>query len=88
MIDPSGNIFEADGANRSLSEENRAFDALHYPSLLPLGDDTWHKHLPCGGTKRANMTAEQFYAYQLHVRSGHTDTLLRGERLFQEYIRA
>jgi hypothetical protein len=36
--------------------------------------------------RRAHVSPRDFYAYDLHSREDERDTLLRGRRMYQEYL--
>ena len=75
---------------QTVNETHRAFEALHFVLLLPFGTDGWQRGiqqaLPNGRGDVRDVTLQQYYAYRLQQRHGQDDTLLRGRRLFQEYV--
>ncbi|KAD4586401.1 hypothetical protein E3N88_24002 [Mikania micrantha] len=63
--------------------------ALQYPLLFVYGDSGWSRHLRLRGhgkNEDKNLTMNMFYSYQLHDRLNVYTHLLRGGRLFQQYL--
>ena len=73
-----------------IDECHKACDPLHFVLLFPLGTTGWHLEMPQAvqpGRERLRcITTLQFYAYRLQIRPTEDDSLLRGCRLFQEYL--
>ncbi|XP_022015050.1 uncharacterized protein LOC110914568 [Helianthus annuus] len=75
-------------------EEKREFDgeeddAWQYPLLFIHGESDWSRDLRLQGdsSKKTNtLTRNMFYSYQLHDRANTYSLLLRGGRLFQQYL--
>ena len=66
-----------------ITETHRGYDTLHYVLLFPLGEDGWHLNIP-HSKGRGNVTALEYYAYRLMVRSRLSPLHLSG-RLFHQY---
>ncbi|GJU56648.1 ATP-dependent DNA helicase PIF1-like protein [Tanacetum coccineum] len=66
--------------------------ALQYPLLFPYGEDGFHEKIPyhtnevSQKTNRGFVTMKEFYAYIIQQRNDQGTTLLRGGRLFQQYL--
>ncbi|KAM2883182.1 hypothetical protein COP2_016053 [Malus domestica] len=66
--------------------------ALQYPLLFPYGEDGYKKGLPWNPDykgkkpKTGGVSLRAFLGYQIHDRPGQNDTLLKGGRLFQQYL--
>ncbi|GJW21534.1 DNA helicase PIF1, ATP-dependent [Tanacetum coccineum] len=66
--------------------------ALQYPLLFPHGEDGFHEKInyhinACSlKTKRAYVIMKEYYAYIIQHRHCQGTTLLRGRRLFQQYL--
>ncbi|GJU86597.1 DNA helicase PIF1, ATP-dependent [Tanacetum coccineum] len=66
--------------------------ALQYPLLFPYGKDGYHDnilyHTNTGKRKttRDNVTMKEYYAYIIQYKKDQGTTLLRGGRLFQQYL--
>jgi hypothetical protein len=73
------------GGLANISETHRAFDALHYVLLFPLGEDGWNLGLRHVSGQNNKVSVREFYAYTLHQREGDRDSLFRASRLFQEF---
>ncbi|OSC97182.1 hypothetical protein PYCCODRAFT_1351447, partial [Trametes coccinea BRFM310] len=73
------------GPLQRISETHPAYAPLHYTLLFPFGTHGWHWHLRLRGGQR-RLTQTRFYAYQIQVRHQEFSTVLRGGRLFQQYI--
>lgn len=72
-----------------ISDGHPAYAPLHYVLLFPHGDHGWHQELymyqPDARTpKRLSQT--RYVAYRLHQRNNEFSTILRGGRLFQQYV--
>ncbi|XP_021974611.2 uncharacterized protein LOC110869685 [Helianthus annuus] len=63
-----------------------------YPLLFPYGETGFHErihyHENTGrrATKRQCVTMREYYCYRIHYRNNEGITLLRGGRLFQQYL--
>ncbi|XP_050110486.1 uncharacterized protein LOC126589277 [Malus sylvestris] len=66
--------------------------ALQYPLLFPYGEDGYKKGLPWNPDykgkkpKTGGVSLRAFLGYQIQDRPGQNDTLLKGGRLFQQYL--
>ncbi|GKC63748.1 ATP-dependent DNA helicase PIF1-like protein [Tanacetum coccineum] len=66
--------------------------ALQYPLLFPYGEDGFYEkisyHINAGSrkTKRGYVIMKEYYAYIIKHRHNQGTTLLRGRRLFQQYL--
>ncbi|GJR13431.1 helicase, partial [Tanacetum coccineum] len=69
-----------------------SYMALQYPLLFLYGEDGFHEkiayHNNAGSrkTKRGYVTMKEYYAYIIQQRHNQGTTLLRGGRLFQQYL--
>ena len=70
-------------ALQHITETHLAYHTLHYVLLFPLGEDGWHLNIP-HSKGRGNVTAMEYYAYRLMVRSRLSPLHLSG-RLFHQY---
>ncbi|GKA18196.1 DNA helicase PIF1, ATP-dependent [Tanacetum coccineum] len=63
-----------------------------YPLLFLYGEDGFHEKIPYHAntrtrkTKRGYVTMKEYYSYIIHQRPGQGSTLLKGGRLFQQYL--
>lgn len=75
-----------------ITELHPKFMALQYPLLFPYGEDGYtnglsHQNPETGKTyKRQTVTMRQYYAFRIQQRAQEGQTLLRGGRLFQQYL--
>ncbi|GJU90262.1 ATP-dependent DNA helicase PIF1 [Tanacetum coccineum] len=75
-----------------VSELHPSYMALQYPLLFPYGEDGFHEKIPyhtntgTRKTKRGYVTMKEYYSYIIHQRPGQGGTLLKGGRLFQQYL--
>jgi hypothetical protein len=72
-----------------IAESHRAYDALQYPLILCLGEDSFtYGMLQQGLPKETKLTAMNFFAYQIQVRTaaGGINHLLRCRMLSQQYF--
>ncbi|KAM2613605.1 hypothetical protein TB2_028330 [Malus domestica] len=83
---------KTDGLQR-ITKLHPKYMALQYPLLLPYGEDGYRKGLPWNPNFRgrkpkdgSGVSMRAFFGYQIQDRPGHTDTLLKGGRLFQQYL--
>ncbi|KAF5793172.1 putative helitron helicase-like domain-containing protein [Helianthus annuus] len=63
--------------------------SLQYPLLFIHGESGWSRDLRLQGNssnKNNTLTRTMFYCYQLHDRANTYSLLLRGGRLFQQYL--
>lgn len=67
---------------------NSAYAPLHYPLLFPQGEPGWTWKRYHQRNKSEQVTLLQYTAFRIHPRPLliEGDTLLRGGRLFQEYL--
>ncbi|XP_068331187.1 uncharacterized protein [Pyrus communis] len=81
-----------DGELKRVTKLNPKFMSLQYPILFPYGEDGYRPDLklnipsnnrPC---KRGRVTMRAFIAYQIQERESQVDTLLKGGRLFQQFL--
>ncbi|XP_070678920.1 uncharacterized protein [Malus domestica] len=81
-----------DGELKRVTKLNPKFMSLQYPILFPYGEDGYRPDLklntpsnnrPC---KRGRVTTRAFIAYQIQERESQLDTLLKGGRLFQQFL--
>ncbi|XP_021995566.1 uncharacterized protein LOC110892723 [Helianthus annuus] len=81
-------IRERDGTPKRISKLHPLYMALQYPLLIPFGDAGWSPDLSLrtrDGSRR-KMTINKYYSYILHDHHNLYTLLLRGGRLFQQYI--
>ncbi|GJT52493.1 RNA-directed DNA polymerase, eukaryota [Tanacetum coccineum] len=77
---------------KRISELHPAYMALQYPLLFPYGEDGFHEKIPYytnnrrRKTNRGFVTMKEYYSYIIHQRNDQGNTLVRGGRLFQQYL--
>ncbi|XP_035840209.1 uncharacterized protein LOC110909633 [Helianthus annuus] len=80
------------GVLQRISELHQLYMPLQYPLLFPYGETGFHEriryHDNTGrrATKRQCVTMREYYCYRIHYRNNEGTTLLRGGRLFQQYL--
>nr|XP_043618055.1 uncharacterized protein LOC122589793 [Erigeron canadensis] len=80
------------GGLKRISELHQLYMALQYPLLFPYGETGYHNQIPYHRnigrrkTKRETVTMREFYCYRYHYRNNEGTTLLRGGRLYQQYL--
>lgn len=83
-------VCRSDSGFQRISETHPSYMPLQYPLLFPYGEDGWHCYLKikADGKKRIHtrLTMKDFYAYRIQQREGEGNTLLRGGRLFQQFV--
>ncbi|XP_071726944.1 uncharacterized protein [Rutidosis leptorrhynchoides] len=66
--------------------------ALQYPLLFPYGETGYHEEIPYHTnsgkrqTTRSHVTMREYYCYRIQQRESEATTILRGGRLFQQYL--
>ncbi|GKA14769.1 helicase [Tanacetum coccineum] len=81
-----------DGDPKRISELHPSYMALQYPLLFPYGEDGFHEKIPYHSnrgtrkTKCGYVSIEEYYTYVIQQRNGQGNTLLRGGRLYQQYL--
>lgn len=72
-----------------ISDGHVAYTSLHYVILFPYGEDGWHwdleMHQPERGTPR-RVSQVRHCAYRMFTRATEFNIILRGGRLFQQYM--
>ncbi|GKC39962.1 hypothetical protein Tco_1052346 [Tanacetum coccineum] len=75
-----------------ISKLHPSYMALQYRLLFLYGEDGYHEKIPYHinrgnrKTKRGYVTMKEYYAYIIQQRKNQGTTLLRGGRLFQQYL--
>ncbi|KAL6563271.1 hypothetical protein OROHE_005858 [Orobanche hederae] len=91
---PTRDIFisnKVEGLKR-ISELHPEYMALQYPLLFPHGEDGFHEKIPyhtnkgARKTNRGFLTMKEYYAYIIQQRNNQGTTLIRGGRLFQQFL--
>lgn len=82
--------YRSSGLQR-INDLHPAFMPMQYPLLFPYGEDGFHLGIPyvCSHkrkTKRSSITAREFYAYVLQQRPSDGLTLIKGGKLFHQYV--
>nr|CAD1842606.1 unnamed protein product [Ananas comosus var. bracteatus] len=77
---------------KRISDLHPSFMAMQYPVLFPYGDDGFRIGIKYNNDSRRNVgsrkcvTMREFYAYRIQNRINEGKTLIRGGRLFQQYL--
>ena len=77
---------------RRVTKLNPKFMALQYPILFPYGEDgyrpdlKWNENYNGPKIKRQRIPMRAYIAYQIQERDPYLTTLLKGGRLFQQYL--
>ncbi|XP_010451099.1 PREDICTED: uncharacterized protein LOC104733194 [Camelina sativa] len=74
-----------------ISDLHPLYMSLQYPLLFPYGDAGYHEEIPYESSaesqvKRSYMTMREYYAYQIQTRLSEGMTIIKGGRLFHQYI--
>lgn len=81
-----------DGGLKRITKLNPKFMSLQYPILFPYGEDgyrpdiKWNSDFRGRKPKTGRVPMRAFIAYQIQERGFQWDTLLKGGRLFQQYL--
>ncbi|GJR23564.1 ATP-dependent DNA helicase PIF1 [Tanacetum coccineum] len=85
-------VSSKDNGPKRMSKLHPSYMALQYPLLFPYGEDGFHDKIPyhsnTGGrkTKWGYVTMKEYYNYIIQQHPNESSTLLRGGRLFQQYL--
>ncbi|XP_071697343.1 uncharacterized protein [Rutidosis leptorrhynchoides] len=85
-------VNKKNSAPKRISELHQLYMALQYPLLFPYGETGYHEEIPYynnNGTRKTNrgfLTMREYYCYKIQQRETEATTLLRGGRLFQQYL--
>ena len=82
---------ERSGTIRRIADTHRSYDALQYPLLFWQGEDGYHFDLrqtnpTTGMPQTKKISAMDFYAYRIMMRSSTFNILLRSKDLFHQFI--
>ncbi|XP_024007229.1 uncharacterized protein LOC112083434 [Eutrema salsugineum] len=74
-----------------ISDLHPLFMSLQYPLLFPYGEYGYHEEIPyhnqeASQLKRTSMTMREYYAYQIQTRLSEGLTIVKGGRLFHQFI--
>ncbi|GJU47770.1 helicase [Tanacetum coccineum] len=81
-----------DEGPKRISELHPSYIALQYPLLFPYGEDGYHDKIPyhtnrgTRKTKRGFVSMKEYYAYIIQQRNDQGNTLLKGGRLYQQFL--
>nr|GEU46809.1 helicase [Tanacetum cinerariifolium] len=81
-----------DRGPKRIPELHPSYMALQYPLLFSYGEDGFYEKIPYDtnkGTRKTNpgyVSMKQYYAYVIQQQNDQGNTLLRGGRLFQQYL--
>ena len=75
-----------------INSSHPLYMAMQYPLLFPFGEDGYRtdiKYRASGGRRKIRrncMTMREYFAYMIQQRLNHRSTLLRGGRLFHQFL--
>ncbi|KAM5549294.1 hypothetical protein ABKV19_000622 [Rosa sericea] len=81
-----------DGRLRRISKIHPKYMSLQYPILFPYGEDGYRPDLPIqqvignSRKKRQRISMREYITYQIQDRNNEISTLLKGGRLFQQFL--
>ncbi|KAJ0758109.1 putative helitron helicase-like domain-containing protein [Helianthus annuus] len=79
-------IHMKNGVVERVSKLHSLYMSLQYPLLFPYGEQGWNPNLHFVNDDLSRITMDMFYSYQIHDRFSTYTLLLRGGRLFQQYL--
>ncbi|XP_071739897.1 uncharacterized protein [Rutidosis leptorrhynchoides] len=85
-------IVQKNSPPKRISELHQLYMALQYPLLFPYGEMGYHEEIPYHSnsgrrkTNRGYLTMREFYCYRIQQWENEGTTILRGGRLFQQYL--
>ncbi|KAL3655042.1 hypothetical protein CASFOL_000828 [Castilleja foliolosa] len=77
------------GQPQRVSKLHPSYIPLQYPLLFPFGEPGWSTSLKLHSVsegRRHSLTVNMYYSYQIHDRHNVYSLLLKGGRLFQQYL--
>ncbi|KAL3620169.1 hypothetical protein CASFOL_035081 [Castilleja foliolosa] len=77
------------GTPHRVSKLHPSYIPLQYPLLFPFAEPGWSPSLKLPSVsegRRHNLTVNMYYSFQIHDRHNVYSLLLRGGRLFQQYL--
>ncbi|CAA0831305.1 Unknown protein, partial [Striga hermonthica] len=80
------------GRLHRINELNASYLVLHYPLLLPYGEDGYREDIPFSDRRevkedgRTTVSIKEYFAYRIHNRNHEPSTILLARRLFQQFI--
>ncbi|KAL3642121.1 hypothetical protein CASFOL_012936 [Castilleja foliolosa] len=77
------------GTPHRVSKLHPSYIPLQYPLLFPFAEPGWSPSLKLHSVsegRRHNLTVNMYYSFQIHDRHNVYSLLLRGGRLFQQYL--
>src|SRR5882762_11425979 len=76
------------GSFKHISHLHPSYSTLHYTMLFPRGEEGYHTEIPMSveGGRSKYVSQRCYYAFRLQRRPGEPPALLRGGRLFQQYV--
>ncbi|KAL3620360.1 hypothetical protein CASFOL_035272 [Castilleja foliolosa] len=77
------------GTPHRVSKLHPSYIPLQYPLLFPFAEPGWCPSLKLHSFsegRRSNLTVNMYYSFQIHDRHNVYSLLLRGGRLFQQYL--
>ena len=83
---------QQNGELQRVSETHRSYDALQYPLIFWEGEDGYHFPIaqtdPTTGlaVDRKKVSAMDFYAYRIMMRTGDVNHILRCRQLFHQFV--
>ncbi|XP_071692044.1 uncharacterized protein [Rutidosis leptorrhynchoides] len=85
-------VNKKNSASKRISELHQLYMSLQYPLLFPYGETSYHERIPYHNnnrrrkTNRSFLTMREYCCYRIQQRDNEGTTLLRGGRLFQQYL--
>jgi hypothetical protein len=86
-------VRKSDGNLKRLHETHAKYIPLQYPLLFPFGEDQYQEDIPLNSLttsssihKRVRVSLRAFISYRLMERTIEDSILLKGRRLFQQFV--
>ncbi|KAL3646534.1 hypothetical protein CASFOL_011714 [Castilleja foliolosa] len=82
-------VHRKDGSPHRVNKLHPSYIPLQYPLLFPFGEPGWSPDMrlhSVSDTRKKNLTVNMYYSFQIQDREGTYSLLLRGGRLFQQYL--
>ena len=79
-------VHRRDGPLRRVSDGSPMYECLQYPFFFIYGEDGYHYNLQMSPSNENRLSQTDYVAYRIQHRPNEFSLLLRGGRLFQQYL--
>ena len=79
-------LYKQDGSLQRVNEGSAMYESLQYPLFFIYGEDGYHYDLDMSPDNHKRLSRTDYAAYRIQQREPDFSLLLRGGRLFQQYL--